>query len=259
MPLDKHEETWKEIILLLKQNWNPRDERRNPDYWPGRRQNLTSLATSSTKAFHSKFRTTEVSSILHTTLLQSLSPVNTCKLLSNLLKKKKKTYWTWYLSEKTSSVQKKRLKFFLHCSFRQSGFMGVLPRTLACMRKALMCANCVSTLRFTCSQTAQTNRRVKQKGIYRSAPWLQHHRDLWSKNRTRCPRSAADATMGYSPYSRWESSGSCGRVFLSPLAALLQQLPAKEKQNKLKNASKLQSSRDSFVYIRMFLKSLIAL
>lgn len=145
MPLDKHKEGWKETVLQLKQNWNPRDERWNPSYWPGRSQNLTSLITSSIKWFLSKFWTTEVSSFLCTTLLQSLNSVNPCNLLSNILKKKK----IFNLIAKWKNVkcsEKKNMQKFLLCwFFRESGFMGVLSSTLASMMKAWICADLVST------------------------------------------------------------------------------------------------------------------
>lgn len=48
---------------------------------------------------------------------------------------------------------------------------------------------------------------------------------------------AGDASRENSPDSRWGSSGSCGRVFLSPSAAPSQQLPASHREAKPRNKS----------------------
>lgn len=47
--------------------------------------------------------------------------------------------------------------------------------------------------------------------------------------------AAGDASRENSPDSRWGSSGSCGRAFLFPSAAPLQQLPGSHREHNKEN------------------------
>lgn len=111
-------------------------------------------------------------------------------------------------------------------------------------------------LHFATSTLKKEHRGVKKKEIHCSIPWLQH---LWIKS-----GAAGDASRENSPDSRWGSSGSCGRVFLFPSAAPLQQLPASHREQNKENKCiwqelKLWSSQDSSVYTnKMFLSCLVA-
>lgn len=178
MPLDEHKEGGKQMVLQLKQNWNPRDERWNPHYWPGSNQNLTSLTTSSSKGFLSKFWTTEVLPFLCTTLVQSLSSVNTFNLLSNLLKKKKIFNLIAKWKNFQCSGKKKKAEVLFTLLFQIVWIHGgAFKHTSLYDGSMNMCRFCLHFV-FTCSRTAQTNRTGKQKEIYCYSPCLWHHRDL---------------------------------------------------------------------------------